>query len=57
MTKEDKKWLKANEPWNYDALYGDPVTGFSGSDNGGCFEFILICLIALAIVELIILIQ
>ena len=55
MTKEEyKKWLKENEPWRYDDLYGDPVTGFSGSDNGDCFEivFILICFIALIIYEI-----
>ena len=33
MKKEDIKWLKENEPWRYDDLFGDPVTGFSNEDN------------------------
>lgn len=47
MKKEDIKWLKENEPWRYDDLFGDPVTGFSNEDNFGCLEFVLmvICII------------
>lgn len=44
MTKEDKQWLKENEPWNYDALYGDPVTG--KSDNDGVINFIIVAILA-----------
>lgn len=49
MKKEDKEWLKENAPWDYDALYGDPVTGFSGSDDSGCLGVIFIGLIALGV--------
>jgi hypothetical protein len=49
MTKENIKWLKENEPWEYDALYGDPVTGQTTSDDSGCISVIFIGLIALGI--------
>lgn len=42
MTKEDKQWLKENEPWNYESFYGDPVTGQTNSDDGGCLTVILL---------------
>ena len=47
MTKEEIKWMKENAPWDYEALYGDPVTG--NATNSGCGELILIVLIALGI--------
>jgi len=46
-TKEEIKRLKEEEPWEYDALYSDPVTGQSHSDNSGCAEVFFIALIAL----------
>lgn len=56
MTKESKKWLKENEPWEYDALYGDPVTGFSDSYDSGCLGVIFIGLVAFGVLYLVYLI-
>lgn len=49
MTKEDKQWLKENEPWNYEAFYGDPVTGQTNSDDGGCLTVILLSIIVFGV--------
>lgn len=49
MTEKQKQWLKENEPWNYDAFYGDPVTGSSGVGDSGCMGIIFIGIIALGI--------
>jgi hypothetical protein len=43
-TKEEIKKLKAEEPWEYDALYDDPVTG-----SDGFAEVFFITLIALGV--------
>jgi|TARA_B110000259_G_C13967549_1_gene383282 hypothetical protein len=42
MEKEDREWLKANRPWDYDASFGDPVTGFSGTEDSGCLWIIIV---------------
>ena len=49
MTEKQKQWLKENEPWNYDAFYGDPVTGSTGVEDSGCMGIIFIGVIALGI--------
>ena len=49
MTKEHKQWLKENEPWNYEALFGDPVTGRTDSDSSGFAEVFFIFCIGLGI--------
>ncbi len=49
MKEEQKQWLKENEPWNYEALYGDPVTGRTDTDDSGCLGVIFIGIIALGI--------
>lgn len=49
MTKEQKQWLKENEPWNYDAFYGDPVTGSTGVDYSEGIGVIFIGIAALVI--------
>ena len=41
MTKEHKQWLKENEPWNYEAFYGDPVTGSTSTDTTGAEVFFI----------------
>ena len=33
MTKEEKDYLKENEPWRYDDLFSDPVTGQTNSSS------------------------
>ena len=48
MTKEHKQWLKENEPWNYEAFYGDPVTGSTSTDTTGAEVFFL-ALVALGV--------
>ena len=53
MSEERKKWLKKNKPWEYDALYGDPVTGKNNSNENGCLSVIFIGIIALGIMGLI----
>lgn len=47
MTKEQKQYLKENEPWNYEAFYGDPVTGRAGSDDG--IFTVLFCILCAAL--------
>jgi hypothetical protein len=42
MTKQEKEYLKEHAPWDYEAFYGDPVTGFTGSNNDGCGVAVLI---------------
>lgn len=41
MTKEDKQWLKENEPWNYEARFSDPVTGSTSTDTTGAEVFFI----------------
>jgi hypothetical protein len=48
MTKEEKQWLKENEPWRYDDLFGDPVTGNTNTNTAGAEVFFII-LIALGV--------
>jgi hypothetical protein len=48
MTKEEKDYLKEHRPWEYEALYGDPVTGRTDVDTTGVEVFFII-LIALGI--------
>jgi hypothetical protein len=48
MKKEEKDYLKEHAPWDYDSLYGDPVTGRTGIDTTGV-EVFFIVLIALGI--------
>ena len=47
MKNKNKQWLKKNEPWTYDAFYGDPVTGSSRDDVFGCVAPIFIIIVAL----------
>lgn len=47
--KEEIKRLKEEEPWKYEALYGDPITGQTTSDSNGCAEVFFIALIALGV--------
>ncbi len=48
MTKKRKRLFKKHRPWDYDAFYGDPVTGQTGTDAIGV-EVFFIVLIALGI--------
>lgn len=45
MTKEEKQWLKENEPWEYDAFYGDPVTGSTGIDYSDAYAAIIFAVV------------
>jgi hypothetical protein len=47
MTKEEKDYLKEHRPWEYEALYGDPVTGQTDIDTS--IEVWLIIFLALGI--------
>lgn len=44
MTKEEKQYLKEHAPWDYEAYYGDPVTGQTESDTTGVGVFIIVVL-------------
>lgn len=47
MTKQEKQCLKENAPWEYEAFYGDPVTGRTESDTTGV-DLIIVIILALS---------
>ena len=44
MNKEDREYLKEHEPWRYDDLYGDPVTGCTEPGGTETFGDVIILL-------------
>lgn len=44
--KEEMKYLKKYHPMEYDAYFGDPVTGGTNGDNFGCLTLIIVSIVA-----------